>query len=99
MGKSPGKQIKLAGWMLGDLDSYDKADPPLGREFGYLNDCQEPQSQLLKERIIRSLSKLSQASRIHCTISRRGGARMFPAPWWEREGGGCLFNFEWEWRG
>ena len=80
MGKSPGKQIKLAGWMFGDLDPYDKADPPLGREFGYLNDCQEPQSQLLKERIIRSLSKLSQASRIHCTISRRGGARMFPAP-------------------
>ena len=37
--------------MLGDLDSYDKADPPLGREFGYLNDCQEPQWQLLKERI------------------------------------------------
>ena len=34
--------------MFGDLDPYDKADPPLGREFGYLNDCQEPQSQLLK---------------------------------------------------
>ena len=30
--------------MLGDLDPYDEADPPLGREFGYLNDCQEPQS-------------------------------------------------------
>ena len=30
--------------MLGDLDPYDKADPPLGCEFGYLNDCQEPQS-------------------------------------------------------
>ena len=72
--------------MLGDLDPYDNADPPLGNEFGYLNDCQEPQSQLLKERLIRSLSKLSQASRIHCTNSRRGGARMFSAPRWEGEG-------------
>ena len=30
--------------MLGDLDPYDNADPPFGNEFGYLNDCQEPQS-------------------------------------------------------
>ena len=36
-------------------------------------------AQLLKERITNSLSRLSQASRTHLTISRRGGPRMFPA--------------------
>ena len=36
-------------------------------------------AQLLKEFTIMSLSKSFHASRIHWTISRRGGARMFPA--------------------
>ena len=35
-------------------------------------------AQLLKERIIHSLSRVSQASRTHLTISGRGGPRMFP---------------------
>ena len=35
--------------------------------------------QLLKERIINSLSRVSQASGTHLTISQRGGPRMFPA--------------------
>ena len=36
-------------------------------------------AQLLKERIINSLSRVSQASRTHLTISGRDGPRMFPA--------------------
>ena len=36
-------------------------------------------AQLLKERIINSLSRVCQASRTHLTISGRGGPRMFPA--------------------
>ena len=36
-------------------------------------------AQLLKERIIHSLSRVSQASRTHLTISGRSGPRMFPA--------------------
>ena len=36
-------------------------------------------AQLLKERIIHSLSRVSQASRTHLTISGRGVPRMFPA--------------------
>ena len=50
MGLSREKQIQLAGWMLGDLNPYDKADRPSGNEFGHLHIRQEPQLCAASER-------------------------------------------------
>ena len=77
MGQSRKKLLGLAGWMPGDLVLYDKIDPPLGNPSDPSGATVS--TQLLKERIIYSLSSVSQASRTHLTISGRGGPRMFPA--------------------
>lgn len=82
MGQSCEKLLGPAGWMPGNPVLHGKVDPPLGNEcfvIIFRTVRSHRSAQLLKERIINSLSRVSQASRTHLTISGRGRPRIFPA--------------------